>query len=381
MNQEYLNKIRDIQDHLIELIENQFANDNDINIFTGFLQDQKISKNQHELKDFLHLILKISNHHYHPPDFYDKIEKILIFMKKEILKYFTNNQIFNIFHNNKRILLFLFEEKFIEPNRTIALTITDEKYRNLRYPEYFYPEFKTIFNELIEKDRIKYKQIEEITKEINKKYPKIDNEKRKVGENDDFICQIIRKDSANEFIDYINRNNCLVTANINSSIYETHPYLINKDLTLIEYSAFFGAVQIMKYLYHQSIILSPSLWIFAIHGSNPALIHLLEENKIKPSIEVYQQCFLEAVKCHHNDLANYIESNFLLPQNPINESTIFLQAINYHNFTYFSDDATIDFDVFYALCENDYYLFVEDFLKESSLNLNLKKIIFKFFFS
>lgn len=60
MNQEYLNKIRDIQDHLIELIENQFANDNDINIFTGFLQDQKISKNQHELKDFLHLILKIS---------------------------------------------------------------------------------------------------------------------------------------------------------------------------------------------------------------------------------------------------------------------------------------------------------------------------------
>ena len=56
----------------------------------------------------------------------------------------------------------------------------------------------------------------------------------------------------------------------------------NKNTTLIEYSAFYGSIQIFNFLRMNNVELSPSLWLYAIHGNNAELIHLLEENKVEP---------------------------------------------------------------------------------------------------
>ena len=58
--------------------------------------------------------------------------------------------------------------------------------------------------------------------------------------------------------------------------------------------------------------LTPSLW----------LIHLLESNKVAPpkfvnesekegdiSNDDYIECMIESIKCHHNDIADYFETN------------------------------------------------------------------------
>ena len=67
-------------------------------------------------------------------------------------------------------------------------------------------------------------------------------------------------------------------------------FLINKTPTLIEYSAFFGSIQIFRYLYQNRVEVFSTIWLYAIHGKNPEIIHFLEENNILPSDKSYQKC-------------------------------------------------------------------------------------------
>ena len=55
---------------------------------------------------------------------------------------------------------------------------------------------------------------------------------------------------------------------IPKSIYETNGFKKLNDATLIEYAAFFGSIQIFKYLQIKGVKLTPQLWYFAIHGKN-----------------------------------------------------------------------------------------------------------------
>ena len=121
--------------------------------------------------------------------------------------------------------------------------------------------------------------------------------------------------------------------------------------------------------------LPPSLWIYSIHGKNLDIIHLLEENKIKPENNSYDDVFKEAIKCYHNELADYIQNKFLLNQNI--EST-FSMGLKYNNYVYINDDFICK-NMFFDLCKYDYYRFVENLIKSEDIDVNLtvnKKIIF-----
>ncbi|KAK8838551.1 hypothetical protein M9Y10_033181 [Tritrichomonas musculus] len=75
-------------------------------------------------------------------------------------------------------------------------------------------------------------------------------EKRKEGENDNYLCELMRKDDVKEFGAYANRQNTSLNDNIEQSIYETNQFfLFQNGLSLsttkfkfefIEYAAFFG---------------------------------------------------------------------------------------------------------------------------------------------
>ena len=55
--------------------------------------------------------------------------------------------------------------------------------------------------------------------------------------------------------------------------------------------------------------LSPSLWLYAIHGTDEEIIHILEDNNVNYEGEDNNKKSLyllkEAIKCHHN-INNYI---------------------------------------------------------------------------
>ena len=53
-------------------------------------------------------------------------------------------------------------------------------------------------------------------------------------------------------------------------------------------------------------------WLYAIHSNNPEMIDLLEENEIYPDNESYLDCVVEAIKCHHNEIADHIKDILLI---------------------------------------------------------------------
>ena len=329
----------------------------------------KIGDNLHLLKSLLYILLKISNYHHRTPALIGKIEEIIRYFKDQINKYFPNWEIFNIFKSNKRILLFLFEEKIIKMENYIATKIITYKYLKRNYFKYFLPEIKPFINERF----LKSHGCEQLISEISEELPKNFYEKRKSGENDSPICEVIRNDSVTEFTSFIEKNKISLDHIIDSSIYETNLFLLkHRKTSLIEYAAFFGSVKIFNYLRKKCDKLTSSLWLYAIHGQNTEIIHTLNENKVEPNDKSYRECFYESIRCHDNDMANYFIITFLNEKDESASETV-KRCFKYYNFA-FAKNQFIDESLFIELCQYDYYLFVDSLLQKRDIDINKIKI-------
>lgn len=190
---------------------------------------------------------------------------------------------------------------------------------------------------------------------------------------------MIRQDSVESFISYINLNKIsLYKTKIKPSLFETNSFLIEKEPSLIEYAAFFGSIQIVQYLIFNKVELNESLWIYTIHSKNAELIHLLEKNFIDNSKILYN-CIQEAIKCHHNNIANYIIESFLNEDKKINDSqnnfntNVYAFGLKYFNYNYFPVDLDHKFTFFY-FCQFDYLTLVKLYVKYKNVNLQEKII-------
>ena len=343
-----LEKYKEFQEKFLDLIDKQDNVEEHFQNILIIFQDEKIQDDKNKLKLLLHFIASIANNHYRESNFFDKIEKILDNFQEKITKYYSNKEIFDIFKSNKRILLFLFETKIIKFDQYIYNTITTDEYIKKDYPQYFQSEINSKYND-------------------NKPIPENFEEKRKRGENDNYICELIQKDSIEEFIIYINKVNFPLKSTIDRSIYETNSFLIEKVPTLIEYAAFHGSIQIFNYLRLNKVELTESLWPFAVHGRCPELISLLEENKNEPEIVSYREVLMESIRCHHNEIKNYIEQNYSTDDNL--SFDFLIQSIKYYNFGLIEENL-IDLSSFHDLCRYDYFEIVEILLKDKKIDVN-----------
>ena len=382
-SQEYLGMMKDIQGYILDYLENEVNSEENLQILEDIFHNSKISDNKYDILSLLHLISKIGNNCHRFPNFFSKLEKILQFFLEDIKKYFSNSEIFNIFKSNKRILLFLIEQQIIVLDEYIAKKITKtDKYINAKYPQYFQPEIQPFINEkwFPKYDPEDYelwqnKWIEEIKKELPENF----YEKRKEGENDSQICELIRKDMVTEFITYLTRNGVSINATIKPSIYETNSFLLKNQeseefgrISLIEYAVFFGSIQIFNHLRLEGVELTPSLWYLAIHGQNAEMIHFLEDNHVELDDDSYGKVFYESIKCHHNDIANYFINNFLQNGEENSQDTI-NQCLQYYNFAFLKNDS-ISESLFCKLCKYDYCAVVDNLLKDKDIDVNKEEI-------
>ena len=377
-SKEYFDTMKDIQENILNFLEEKDNSEEIFIILESKFNDKKIKDHLYELLSLLHLISKIGNNHHRFPNFFSKIERILLIFKEDIKKYFPNSEIFNIFKNNKRILLFLIEQQIIVFDEYIAKRITNtEKYINAKYPLYFQSEIQPFINEKW------FPKINEWAEEIKKELPENFHAKRKEGENDNQICELIRKDMITEFADYVTRNGVSLRATIQPSIYETNSFLLekqtesnqNQKLTLIEYAVFFGSIQIFNYLRLEGVELKPSMWTLAIHGQNAEIIHFLEENHVELKDKSYKQVFYESIKCYYNDFAIYFKNNYL--QNEENSQDTINHCLKYHNFA-FLENESINKSLFCNLCKYDYCALVVDLLKDKDIDVNKREIFYYF---
>ena len=120
--------------------------------------------------------------------------------------------------------------------------------------------------------------IEQISTKLNDDI--IDNfeYKRKICENESYICHLIQNDSIDNIIEYIKRCKISFSKKIDFSIFETNPYLLKKkNVNLIKCATFFGSIRFFKYMLLNNASLESSLWMYTIHGNNPEIIHILEQ--------------------------------------------------------------------------------------------------------
>ena len=357
--QKYTDNIKIIQTILLDILDINKADEGDnLSSLFNYLETNNITENKSELKSFLHLLIQISNNYYRDPDFFTIFETIITKYQKQITKYFTNYEIFNMFKSNKRILLFLFQNKIVIIDQYIRNILLSKKYRDRKYPEYFFKEIKSFYNDITINDCIDIEVFET---------------KRKIGENDHIMCTYIIKDSVQEFISYVNRTNYLLNSIINPSIFESHVFLMDKEPSLIEYAAFYGSIQIIRYLIYNNIQMTPSIWMYAIHGKNPDVIHILEENNIIPDNELYFKLYIESIKCHHNDFAFYIKNNFLELKKD-DEIILFKKQLKHYNFINFTASFIMNIDYMKYipyLCKYDYVDLFENICSICKFDPNL----------
>ena len=175
------------------------------------------------------MINKISDNHQRIFNFIEKIERILKLLKTDLNKYFTNREKFELFKGNKRLLLFLIEEKIVTIDEMIFSILTSEENEVMRYIEYFGPEIKEILTEeFITTYFNKHKKVkkEEILNRIPIEIGEEFYSKRKIGENDNILCELIRHKKTKDFIAYVNLNNIPLQSYIEESIFETNSFLI-----------------------------------------------------------------------------------------------------------------------------------------------------------
>ena len=315
------------------------------------LDDFQVRENKHDLNILLHIIISIFKHHYRNPDFFPKIFGFLKNLSKEIKTFFSNYTIFNIFKGNKRILLFLIEEQILLIDKTIVSIFQSPKYNSREYPYYFQFEMRPFINQYY-------------FAELNNGIPEEFDICRRNGKGFFTICEHIIKDNLKEFISYTNKNDIFINCNLNIPYCESNNFLNKYNSTVMEYSFFFGSTNIIEYLLKQGIKLTPSLWIYAIHGNKMNLIHFLEEKKIEPEKNEYNDFLKQSMKCHHNDIARYIKEKC-----SINEKCIFINSFKYYNFDFMQKDLLNGLSFYYA-CKYDYYSIVISLIDEKEAVLN-----------
>ena len=107
------NQKKELQMHLLNFIEQINEQDHFFEKLVKFIIDGNITKDHEELKSFLILVYNISYYHHRNVDFFQKIERILLFLKEDIKSNFLNIEIFKIFQYHKRIIVFLIHNQYM----------------------------------------------------------------------------------------------------------------------------------------------------------------------------------------------------------------------------------------------------------------------------
>lgn len=343
--EETIEKMKSFQSFLLSFLDDEEQSEENYQNMKNIYSSCNFTDNKPELKLFLSLIQKVFHDHHRSSTFYDRIFQALSIFLDDIKKNFSNLEIFNIFKDDKRLLLFLIEKGLLFIDSKIARKMRGGKLYNYAYPIYF-----------------GLKNCKEDEKEIF-------NKKREIGENDNYICQLIRNDTISEFVAHLNQANIQIKSyTVPPSIYETNSFLLENKPTLIEYAAFFGSIQAFKYLMMNGAEMSPSLWEYAIHSNNAEMIHILEEQKVTPNDSTYNQCLEEAMKCHHNQVANYIQANLC---DNIDKKKQIISSLHFYNYEFYPTKFDCDDnDIFINACQYGHFFIVEDILSKGRVNVN-----------
>lgn len=124
--------------YLFEFLDKKEQTDESYQNLSKLLSNHNFNTNETEIKPFISIITNIHSNHHRSEGFNEKIFHIYsLFL--DILKqknHYSNRSLFNIFKNDKRILLFLIEQEVLTIDEEIKEIILKNKNNNNNYYKY-----------------------------------------------------------------------------------------------------------------------------------------------------------------------------------------------------------------------------------------------------
>ena len=100
----YHEKQSNFQNEILKYLDEEKCNEDDINI-QKYFDENLIPVNGFDVKKIFCLLRSIINNHHRSNNFFNKLEKIIIYFKEDFKQAFTNSELFDFFLQNKIILL------------------------------------------------------------------------------------------------------------------------------------------------------------------------------------------------------------------------------------------------------------------------------------
>lgn len=315
---QYLKDMKNIHKCLLDFIEQPEKKEKEYQNLLNLLEEKQILTDKHMEISFLYMIQKIFYYHSRSSGLLSKLNDILIFLKDSINKNFANYELPKGIKNNSFISSVIFPGK-----------------------------------EAIQDDK-------------------------KSDDDENRIYSLIQDDSLQEFIDQIHQSSIsIIDATIPQKISDSFFFFKNQlKITLIEFAAAFGSVEIFKYLMSNGAKLSKRLWIHAIYGNNIEIIQILNQEKIEPDDTTFCECLLLSIQCNHNNIARFIQKS-LYKKNQSNEGKILEQCLGSYNFEFIQNDQ-IDQNSLALLCKYDYFILVNLLLNDKNIDVNKQYIRLEF---
>ncbi|OHT08253.1 hypothetical protein TRFO_23253 [Tritrichomonas foetus] len=211
-------------------------------------------------------------------------------ISSDLKKFYSSDELFALFQN-REVKLLLLELGLIDIKSLIDL---DQHNESLHF--FFAPEIKKSFPS----KKFSIRNFNEYldTFDINEHI-----EKRKMLKNPDILAFAIQNDDIDTFLSIISSTNTDLNAKIPDSFFEPYQIINERCMlpTIAEYAAFFGALQIFKYLLMNSVSLDKFKTKLAVAGGNLEIIHFLEEKGHKFDT----QCLNTAIEYQRNDIVRY----------------------------------------------------------------------------
>lgn len=376
-------KYEDLSSNIFQYIDsNETSNDKE-DFFNEIYHQIEMSKSKTRIAiQILTSIYKENNATENPMN--KKIIQLFSFLQSKELN-LNKREIFDIIKSKKTLLLYLYEHEII---------ITKEFFNQEIVNLFEFPDFLQFFS--IEFQKLNQKEFDYLIQKLHENQTFIEEyygkeesfiKKRREGVNDKKFPTIIRKDLFDDFTSFVSQSNFNLNSKIENSFFENFSKGNKKiEPSLIEYAAYHGSHTIFKYLLMKDVQISNNLFWFAINGRNYEIIHLIENYQNKLNYDNFVDCYNEAIKCHYNEIAVYVEETFLKEKIPFSSIETCIRSFNIqmmirileNNQNILKKQSEFNLFFFY-MCEYGYTDIVEvilkninqDFLKEKDSQILL----------
>lgn len=314
-----IKEMKEINSKILKYLGSEENCDSEFQALVKLIKDFNIEQNKYKLSEFILILSQIYQYRYRSISkaFRAKAEQILLFLKDSLQQTFSSEELYYLVRKSN-IIDFFYTNKMINITREITIDL---------------------ININMEGDVIDYFQ-----KKSSKENSTDDQNEEKVDKSELILSKIIEKDLIDEFISFTEKNKIDLSALIDDTdimrIIKSNP---------IEYASSCNSIKILNYLLSKDVELSPKMWEDAISFNNLDLVKKLHDKKIECPTVVYEEeewtegtydaLFIRAIQSHKNEIAKYLQKNFL---NEINTDNDLLSYIfKYHNYEFIPDDLSM----------------------------------------